>query len=171
MHLNSIYANLVIYMSRKDSKVYEIAFHVLPTVKDREIDSVVSNIEKLITSNNGSILNNSGTENVELAYTIKSRTKNSDGIYDRFNNAYFGCIKFESNSSSVDEINKALNTDSNILRFLLIESFTEETRADDSLKETEKKDKKESTKKSKNNADTNGEIISSEEDRKEITSV
>ncbi len=96
---------------------YELAYHVLPTVTEGEVntvrDKIVSNIEEL----GGSIGLEETPKRIELAYEI---VKHIEGKNRRFTSAYFGWVRFVSTPESVISIAEKVTSDNQVLRHLLI---------------------------------------------------
>jgi hypothetical protein len=61
---------------------------------------------------------------IPLAYSM---TKIISNIHKKFNNAYFGWIKFTMDSEKVLELKKKLDLDSNLIRFLILKTVKENT--------------------------------------------
>jgi ribosomal protein S6 len=62
---------------------------------------------------------------VQLAYTIRKKTV--AGSYDNHDEAYFGWVKFEVDSGLIENIKKAVENHSKVIRMLLISTIRENT--------------------------------------------
>lgn len=96
---------------------YELAFHVLPTVAEGEVPAAFDAIKAHITKNNGEIFDEEAPERFDLAYDI---VKHMEGKNRKYSSAYFGWIRFKSESSAIEEIIEEVEADSNVLRHILI---------------------------------------------------
>lgn len=96
---------------------YECAFHILPTVTEEEVPSVVDALTKLITTAGGTITNQEAPEHVDLAYEI---IKQVDGYNRRFNAAHFGWVRFTVAPSEIPELTAEIKLMPTLLRFLVV---------------------------------------------------
>lgn len=108
------------------SRVYEIGYHILPTVKEEDIDSVVQGIRTAIEHAGGSLVAEGAPSLTRLAYDMEKREGEKYTAYDR---AYFGWLKFEAATSAVHALESFLKGDTNILRSILFKTVREDTRA------------------------------------------
>ena len=72
-----------------------------------------------------------------LAYTIRHTVRQSDGSYNRYDEAYFGSVKFRALRRGVKQIEDSLLGDAEVLRFLLLETVAEDTRVGEVLPDVE----------------------------------
>lgn len=103
---------------------YELAFHVLPTVAEGEVQGVFESIKALITKDQGEIFDEESPERFELAYEI---IKQYEGKNRKFTSAYFGWVRFKAPGDMVIPLLEEVEGKSEILRHILIKlSKTEE---------------------------------------------
>jgi ribosomal protein S6 len=100
-----------------DMNSYELAFHVLPTVPEGEVANVFQGLKDLITQHGGETNLEEAPARYDLAYEIE---KYLEGRYRKFSSAYFGWVRFNLNPAEVEEINRTIEADKNILRHLII---------------------------------------------------
>lgn len=105
-----------------DRNSYEFAFHVLPTVAEGEVASVVDAIKTHIAKD-GEIISEENPERVELAYPI---VKSMEGKNRKFTSAYFGWVRFKLESDKLGALMDDLSIETRILRHLLIKLTREE---------------------------------------------
>ncbi len=105
-----------------DRNSYEFAFHVLPTVAEGEVASVVDAIKTHIAKN-GEIISEENPERVELAYPI---VKSMEGKNRKFTSAYFGWVRFKLEADKLGALMDDLSIETRILRHLLIKLTREE---------------------------------------------
>ena len=160
-------------MLKKETQVYEVGFHIIPTLSESEVKSVFDSVKKTLKE----VIAESEPTHMPLAYTIRHSTRKDDGSYDRFDEAYFASFKFVANKSDIADIQKMLQESNKILRFLLTETVEENTRVDTALlnneaeEETEGETKKEPQERETAEVEEEGDygIISGEEEVKTTT--
>ena len=111
-----------------EPRIYEIGYHIIPTVKEEDIEKVVGEIRsKIETSGEKAAFIAEGAPSlIKLAYPMSVREGEKYTEYDR---GYFGWIKFEAAASIVSVLNEALKSNPNILRFVIWKTVREDTRA------------------------------------------
>lgn len=103
---------------------YELAFHILPTVAEGEVQGVFERIKAHITNDGGSLFDEEAPQRFELAYEI---TKSLEGKNRSYATAYFGWVRFKATGDSVLKITEEVEHMTEILRHILIKlSRTEE---------------------------------------------
>ncbi|HVU80345.1 MAG TPA: 30S ribosomal protein S6 [Candidatus Paceibacterota bacterium] len=110
----------------KDTRlIYEIGFHVVPTVEEAKVADVVEEIRTALSSAKADVLSEQFPAKMQLAYTIE---RAATGKREKYNEAYFGWIKFAvEERDGIPGIEAALRSSKNILRSLLVESSLAET--------------------------------------------
>lgn len=107
-----------------DTQVYEVGFHILPTVEEGRLQEVLTRMKDLLALKNANVISEDFPKLRQLAFTI---TKESQGKNLKFNKAYFGAIKFEVAKESLPEIDKAVKNDAEILRYIIVKTVKENT--------------------------------------------
>jgi ribosomal protein S6 len=107
-------------------RIYEVGYHILSTVKEGEVEGVVSLIRKDIEKAGGSLITEGAPQSVKLSYTMSINKGGKNSHYER---AYFGWIKFESDADGVKTLNQTLASEKNILRYIIFNTLREDTRA------------------------------------------
>ncbi len=105
-------------------KIYELGYHLIPTVGEESLGVEVEKIKKLISDNKGSIISEEFPQIKNLAFEI---SKVSENKYNKFNKAYFGWIKFEVDSSVIGNISEKVTANPNVLRFIIVKTVKENT--------------------------------------------
>ncbi len=95
---------------------YELAFHLLPSFTETQIEEKRREIEELISKSGGIVGRYGEIKKMRLAYPIKR---------ERFSN--FGYIEFFAPKNTIEKINKNLMLNENVIRHLLVKK--EEERA------------------------------------------
>ena len=107
-------------------RIYEVGYHIIPTVKEEDIEGVVASIRTVIEKAGGSFIAEGAPVLMKLSYTMTAREGDKNVEYDR---GYFGWIKFESSVEASETLNETLKADRNILRHIIFRTVREETRA------------------------------------------
>lgn len=108
----------------KETQVYELGYHILPTVSPEDVSQEVTQLQKLITQFGGTIITEAVPVLQQLAYEI---TKRIDIKNLSFNKAYFGWIKFEMVREEASNLELKIKSLPNVLRFILIKTVKENT--------------------------------------------
>jgi len=106
--------------------IYEIGYHIVPTVKEGDLDNVVGALRAAIEKHGGSFIAEGAPSLMKLAYSMPVREGQRKVDHDR---AYFGWIKFESKRDVVEMLGKELKSDVNFMRFIIWKTVREDTRA------------------------------------------
>ena len=107
-----------------EGQVYEIGFHILPTVPEENIQGIVSKLKDFITKNGGEVLAEDYPKMRVLAYEIRKRIETK---YLNFNKAHFGWVKFEMLPTSIVQIKEEAKNNPDILRFIIVKTVKENT--------------------------------------------
>jgi small subunit ribosomal protein S6 len=125
----SQFTSLVIHIMTKETAktagtVYEVGFHVVPTVSPENLPKEVDAIKAVLEKNGGAIISEEFPKLRNLAYTM---VKPVGSARHRFDTAYFGWIKFEAPSETVTELDKLFKASDKIIRHLIIKTIRENT--------------------------------------------
>lgn len=115
-----------------DVRVYELGYHIVPTVPADGLEQAVSVIRTNIEKVGGSFIAEATPESMQLAYPMQT---SEGGKRTTYTNAYFGWIKFDVLPEKIAELQEELESNKNILRFVLFKTVREDTRAN--IEETE----------------------------------
>jgi ribosomal protein S6 len=107
-----------------EGQIYEIGFHILPTVPEEKLPEVVLKIKDAVMGNGGEVISDDFPKLRVLAYEIKKRIETK---YLSFNKAYFGWVKFEMSRDSIEKIKKEMDGNGDILRFIIVKTVRENT--------------------------------------------
>lgn len=108
----------------KDSRpVYEVGVHVVPTVEEAKVGDVVEKIRAVLTKAEAEIIKDQSPQKIALAYTVE---RSAAGKREKYNDAYFGFIKFATDREHIAALETLLRNTKEILRYLLIETTREE---------------------------------------------
>ena len=103
----------------EDAKLYELGFHIIPTVTEDKVADVFADITGIISKNGGEVVKSAEPKAIELAYTIM---KKIGGQNQRFSNAYFAWINFNASSEDVEKIKAEVKADEQIIRYLIVKT-------------------------------------------------
>jgi len=106
------------------SKVYEAGFLLSPHLSEEKLSGVVSSFKDAVTREGGAMISDDFPKLRELAYPIQ---KTIGHTKETFGSAYFGWIKFETNSDNIPAVEKVFKNDNDVIRFLLISTVRENT--------------------------------------------
>lgn len=108
-----------------NNRVYELGYLLIPTIEEGNVPAVHGDLKDLVTSTfKGEAISDDAPKAMPLAYTMVKVTNN---VRSKFDNAYFGWIKFTMDSDQIVELKKKLDLDPNIIRFLIIKTVKENT--------------------------------------------
>lgn len=104
-------------LDSKEPQAYELAFHILPTIAEGEVNQVLESIKDLIKKEKGEIFDEEAPERFELAYEI---VKHIEGKNRKFKSAYFGWVRFKATPADVVVLNEEIAINNAVLRHLLV---------------------------------------------------
>ncbi len=106
-----------------EAGVYEIGFHLVPTIAEENLASEVSKIRTAVESLGGGFISEEFPKSRTLAYTLSKKVGATKHTYDR---AYFGWIKYELTPDKAAEFKAAVDGNDHVLRYIIV-STTRET--------------------------------------------
>lgn len=104
--------------------IYELGYHLLPTVGDDNVANEVLAIKEVLSEIKAEVVSDEYPVLITLEYDMVKRidTKNI-----KFNQAYFGWVKFETTPDMIDVLKKKLELKKSLLRHLIITTVRENT--------------------------------------------
>jgi ribosomal protein S6 len=108
------------------SRVYEIGYHIAPSVKEEDVEKIVGAIRSEIEKSGGSFIAEGAPAMTKLSYSMQGLEAGKRTEFDR---SYFGWIKFEAPILAATSVDESLKTDKNIIRHILFQTVREDTRA------------------------------------------
>lgn len=106
------------------TSVYEIGY-LLAGIPEERVEAEASALKEIVTKHGGAIIADENPRFEKLAYTM--RKKSVSGAYQKYDEAYFGWVKFEAGNEKIDGIKKAIETVPAVLRILVITTVREST--------------------------------------------
>ncbi len=105
--------------------IYEIGYLIAASIPEEHVPAEAEKVKKVITDAGATVITEEAPHRQDLAYTMRRKTL--AGAYDSYDEAYFGWIKFELGSGSIEAVKKAIEIIPSILRMLLIVTVREST--------------------------------------------
>lgn len=112
--------------AENDQKIYEVGFHIVPTVAEDDLGVRVTAIRDVIEAHGGKLIADEYPKHMELSYSMVKVASNKRATY---HSSYFGWMKFEAEPKGAVLIEKAMQKDDFILRFVLVKTVRENTMA------------------------------------------
>lgn len=110
-----------------ENQVYELGYHILPTVVADDLEGEVAKLRSAIEKRGGSFISEGTPEMTTLAYPMFI---NNGGKKTKYEQAYFGWMKFEMEVDQATALSdEDITTNTQVLRHLLVKTTREETRA------------------------------------------
>lgn len=106
----------------EDSRIYEAAFHIVPSLDEAGAAAEVADIKKFLVSKGATILGSGEPMLMELAYEIQ---KDIDRKRHTFTRAYFAWFVFEASPEAAHAVKEMLGTRLTLVRSLLIKTSKE----------------------------------------------
>lgn len=106
-------------------RVYEIGYHIIPTVKEDALEPIVAVIRGIIENNGGAFIAEGAPSLMRLSYPMGHRENDKNIEYDR---AFFGWIKFEAMTEVAHALDEALKAHSDVLRYMIFRTVREDIR-------------------------------------------
>jgi ribosomal protein S6 len=107
-----------------DSRIYEVSFVFDNKLEEASALEKGNALKQSIATLGGSFISEETPYMRELAYEM-IRVQNNVNV--RFNEGYFGWIKFEAPSNAVKNLEKMLKEDEQVVRFLVVKTVAENT--------------------------------------------
>lgn len=107
-----------------DSRVYEVSFIFDNKMDENKALEKANAIKQSIASLGGSFISEEVPYMRELAYEMIRVVNN---VNTRFNEGYFGWIKFEMDADKVKKLEAVLKLDEEVVRFLVVKTVRENT--------------------------------------------
>src|ERR1700679_2897316 len=105
-------------------KVYEIGYLFVSSIPKEKVAAETASFKGVLAKAGAVVIGSEDPELITLAYQM---TKKMNGSYQRFDEAYFGWVKFELPTSAIESVKKSIDATENILRHLLVTTVKENT--------------------------------------------
>jgi ribosomal protein S6 len=107
-----------------DTSVYEVSYLLLPSLAETQVPSKALTLKETLTRLGGAVISDEDPVLIDLAYPM---LKVNTTVRHKVTTGYFGWIKFEMSSSVVEKVKKALDADTDVVRYLIIKTVRENT--------------------------------------------
>ncbi|MDO8493334.1 MAG: 30S ribosomal protein S6 [bacterium] len=104
-------------------KLYEVGYLLIPLIPEDKVADEVNTVRSYIENTGGFIVSEEQPKMRKLSYEIKQRGMASKKA--RFEDAYFGSMRFQATAEAVLAVNESLDKNDKILRFLMIKTVKE----------------------------------------------
>lgn len=106
--------------------VYEVGYHLIPTLEDIAIEAAGSRIRSIIEKAGGTFIAEGTTQRISLAQPMAVW---NNGRWIKYSQSHFGWIKYELMPSSLALLEEHLKKDAEVLRSIIFKTVREDTRA------------------------------------------
>ena len=107
-----------------EPRVYELGYHLVPTLSEEQIPGASGAVRGMIERISKDIIAEELPVFIDLAYTIVKTIEHKN---KRFDESYFGWIKFEASPEGIATLEEELKKDENVLRYLVVKTIRENT--------------------------------------------
>jgi ribosomal protein S6 len=107
-----------------EPRVYELGYHLVPTLSVEQIPGASGAVRGMIERISKDIIAEELPVFIDLAYQVVKTIEHKNKRYD---DAYFGWIKFEGNPDDIATLEEELKKDVNVLRYLVTKTLRENT--------------------------------------------
>jgi ribosomal protein S6 len=107
-----------------ETKVYELGIVLVSSIPEEKVGDEVTRIKDILTKHNASIIAEETPKLRKLAYTM---VKKIAAVNKRFENGYFGWVKFDATPDQATAIKKEVQENDNVLRLILITTIRDNT--------------------------------------------
>lgn len=110
--------------NQEKGRVYEVGFHVLPTIGEEKVSGVFGATREFIENGGGIVLSSEMPKFKILSYVM---SKDLSGRKSKFKEAYFSWIKFEGGGELARGLEKFMEGNDDILRHIVMRTIRENT--------------------------------------------
>ncbi|MCU0660227.1 MAG: 30S ribosomal protein S6 [Candidatus Pacebacteria bacterium] len=108
------------------TNVYELSYLIVPDVAEEDVVSEMTALKDQASRFGASFISEEAPKYIDLAYQMERDIANKK---HKFNNGYFGWVKFELPPEKVAELNEELARSDKLIRFMIISTVKENTMA------------------------------------------
>ncbi len=105
-----------------EPRIYELGYHLVPTLSEEQIPAASGAVRGMIERISKDIIAEESPVFIDLAYQVIKTINHKN---KRFDDAYFGFIKFEASPEDIAKLEVELKKDENVLRYLVIKTLRE----------------------------------------------
>lgn len=112
--------------NEKKMTIYEVGYLFVPSITEENVGAEVTRLKDIITKHEGVFISDEYPRFIDLAYQMV-RTISNKKV--KFNQGYFGWVKFELPTEEALNLKSVLDQDESIIRFIMIKTVRENTLA------------------------------------------
>lgn len=101
----------------KMTKAYELGYHLVPSLAEDDLALRVTDLQKAITAEGGSVISEGQPQSFTLAYPMR---KMRGGRWDHYESTFFGWIRFDAPASAMELIKDFLEHNEYLVRYLVV---------------------------------------------------
>lgn len=110
--------------SEIDPRVYEVSFWLVPTISESELPAHFDRLKKVVSDAQGEFISEEAPYMREMTYQM---VRVIDNVNKRFNDGYFGWVKFRALPQNAIVVKNAFEKDTTLIRSLLVETIEANT--------------------------------------------
>lgn len=107
-----------------EGSVYELGFLLQANIGDDKLPEAFGAIKDVLVGAGATPISEEFPKLMVLAYTVEKNIANKN---ERFNQAYFGWIKFELPASKIGDVDAMIKSRVEVIRYLLVKTVRENT--------------------------------------------
>jgi len=111
-------------MSETLMRTYELGYIIVPTVTEGDVSTSVETLKGAVATIGGEVRAEGTPEFIDLAYRIEKHVGAKNMKWDQ---GYFGWIKFDADPSTLEALKKALDGNLDLARYMIIKTNIENT--------------------------------------------
>ena len=112
------------HQEHTEPRIYELGYHLVPTLAEEQIAKASGAVRGMVERISKDVIAEELPVFIDLAYTIVKTVEHKN---KRFDQAYFGWIKFEGSPAGIAELEEGLKKDDNVLRYMIVKTIRENT--------------------------------------------
>lgn len=103
----------------EENRTYELGYILVPTVPEQDVAEQVTALKTAIAAVEGAVISEGEAEFIDLAYQVEKNVKSKKM---KWNQGYFGWIKFTAAPDALEALKKALDGNLELMRYMLIKT-------------------------------------------------
>ena len=111
-------------MEKESGTIYEVSYLLLPNIAEEQILAKAEGLKEMFQKLGGKVISSENPVLIGLAYPM---TKVVGTTRHKASSGYFGWIKFEIDTEEISKVKKALDSNDEVLRFLILKTVKENT--------------------------------------------
>ncbi len=102
---------------KKQATTYELGYHLVPSLGEDDLALRVTDLQKAITAEGGSVISEGQPQAFTLAYPMR---KMRGGRWDHYDSTFFGWVRFEASAEAMSVLKEMLDSNEHLVRYLII---------------------------------------------------